>query len=589
MKSKEKKSKTSISSIVNLYGQDKKLFYPLSILVSIFSGIVTIAPYYFVWKISMELILAGHLNIRLIKTYALYIFISQVIGILTSLLSQYFSHILAFRVEKNIRKNAVSHLMKLPIGFFENEDSGRIRRMIDDNASKTHSFIAHIMPDMASAFIIPVLMLALIVLVDIRLGAICLLGIAFAIASMSMIMGPKTKKLMEDYMTTSEKLGISGVEFIRGMPVVKVFNQTVESFQKFYSAIMDYDQKAKFFVNHCRLPMSLYTLALYLPTILIGPITILLIDGVDQPLKLLTDSILYIMITMNLHSSLMKLASLSEAKNQFMVTIQKLDTIFDLEPMKEIEYPQFDETGIVFDQVSYTYPSKDLPAITNINLHFDRNKTYALVGESGSGKSTLLNLIGRFYDIDEGQIRIDGVNIKSLTEDDLMSKLAIVFQENKLLKKSLKDNLCMGHSYSDKQIDQAIETSSCQDILSRMENGLDTMIGQKGTYISGGEAQRISIARAFLKDSPILLLDEATAFADPENENKIQKSLEKLKANKTSIMIAHRLNSIKNVDEIIVMKKGQILDKGDHDYLMNNCDYYADLYNNYSKSIEWRV
>jgi len=445
------------------------------------------------------------------------------------------------------------------------------------------------MPDMASAVVVPILMIVLILVVDIKLGIICLLGIAFAMASMSMMMGPKTKKLMEEYMTTSENLGISGVEFIRGMPVVKVFNQTIESFQKFYSVIMDYDEKAKFFVNYCKLPMTLYTLALYLPTILIGPITIILINGADQPLKLLTDSILYIIISMNLHSSLMRLAILSESRNQFAVTMQKLDTIFDLDPIKEFDYDKKDESGIVFDQVTYTYTGKDTPALSNISIHFEKNKTYALVGESGSGKSTLLNLIGRFYDIDKGQIRLNGVNIKSIKESELMSKLAIVFQENKLLKMTLRENICMGRDYSDAEITSAIEASSCQNILARMDNGLDTIIGQKGTYISGGEAQRISIARAFLKDAPILLLDEATAFADPENENKILKSLEKLKANRTTIMIAHRLNSIKNVDEIIVMKKGQILDKGKHDYLIDNCAYYKDLYKNYSKSIEWRV
>ena len=589
MKSKKKNSEISISGVVNQYGGDKKYCYPLSILISSFSGIVAVIPYYFVWKIAMELITSDHVNIRLIKTYALWIFISQVIGILTGLLSQAFSHLLAFRVEKNIRKRAVSHLMKLSIGYFENEDSGRIRRKIDDNASKTHSFIAHIMPDMASVVVVPILMIVFILVVDIKLGIICLLGIAFAMASMSMMMGPKTKKLMEEYMTTSENLGISGVEFIRGMPVVKVFNQTIESFQKFYSVIMDYDEKVKFFVNYCKLPMTLYTLALYLPTILIGPITIILINGADQPLKLLTDSILYIIISMNLHSSLMRLATLSESRNQFAVTIQKLDTIFDLDPIKEFDYDKKDESGIVFDQVTYTYPGKDTPALSNISIHFEKNKTYALVGESGSGKSTLLNLIGRFYDIDKGQIRLNGVNIKSIKESELMSKLAIVFQENKLLKMSLRENICMGRDYSDAEITSAIEASSCQNILARMDNGLDTIIGQKGTYISGGEAQRISIARAFLKDAPILLLDEATAFADPENENKILKSLEILKANRTTIMIAHRLNSIKNVDEIIVMKKGQILDKGKHDYLIDNCAYYKDLYKNYSKSIEWRV
>ena len=582
--------KISIKNVITFYAKEKMPLYYLTVIFSAIYGILSVIPYYLIWQIARELIINGtSADKNKIVSYAIYIFISQIIGIIVSFSGLMASHLLAFRIEKNIRHNAINHLLSLPIGYFENEDTGRIRRMIDDNASKTHTFIAHMFPDIASSTVIPILFIIMILSIDYRLGLLCIAGVIIGMANMFSLMGPKTKELMGEYMQSSENLSINGVEFIRGIPVVKVFNQSVESFQRFYASIMDYDEKAKFFVNFCKKPMIFYTLSLFMPTILLGPLTMILIRHSSSPLELLSKSILYILMSMLLHSVLMKLATVSEAKNMFFISIEKLNDIFENKQMPNMNIEKTNQEGISFENVSFTYMGKETPAINDISFNFEKNKTYALVGASGSGKSTLLELIGRFYDIDKGSIKIDGQDIRSIDEDILLSKLAIVFQESKLLKRTLRENITMGKNYSDDEILNAIKLSGCEDILSNMKNGLDTMIGEQGTYVSGGEAQRISIARAFLRNPDILLLDEATAYADPENEHKISESIEKLKQGKTCIMIAHRLNSITNVDKILIMQHGKLIDSGNHEELMQNSPYYRQLYENYSKSIKWRV
>lgn len=587
---KAKKKKISIKSVVKKYAEEKTVSYYATMITSAIGGCMAILPYYFIWRIVSILIKDGNnVDMEQITLYASYIFITQMVAIITNFSSGIISHYMAFRVEKNIRRDAIKHIMNLPMGFFENEDSGRLRRMIDDNASKTHTFIAHVFPDMASAFVAPILLLIFIIVTDYRFGILCVLSIVMGILSMSTMMGKKSRALMDEYMKSSENMSIDGVEFIRGMPVVKVFNQSVESFQHFYNSIMKYDKEAKFFVNFCRTPMIIYTLCLFAPTILIGPLGMILIGRTSSPLLLLTDSIFYIIISMLLHSTFMRFATISEFVNLFRLAIEKLDSIFAVKPAEIADIETNSKEGIFFDKVEFTYEGKTVPAVSDFSFHFEKGKSYALVGLSGSGKTTVLSLIGRFYDVQKGSISIDGQDVKSMSEAELMDKLAIVFQENKLMRRTIKENIDMGFNAGDDEIEKAIDDSRSRDILERMDKGIDTMIGEKGTYLSGGEAQRIAIARALLRNREILLLDEATAFADPENEKKIQKSIDNLKIGKTCIMIAHRLSAIKDVDKILVMKKGRLIAEGSHEELMKNCDYYNKLFENYSRSVKWRV
>ena len=584
---KNKKKDRSIKGVVKRFAPEKMTFYYITIICGIISGAAAVIPYYLIWK-TVSLLFENQHKAD-IGSYALYIFITQVIGLISGFLALLASHVMAFRVEKNIRRDMIAHFLKLPIGYFENEDSGRLRRLIDDNASKTHAFIAHTFPDIVAASTVPFLFIILLFTADIRFALLCILGVAVGMCSLMTIMGPKNKVFMKEYMESSERLSINGVEFIRGMPIVKVFNQSVESFQKFYATIKEYDSRAKKFVNICRTPMIIYIVAIYAPTMLLGPLCILLLGSSKAPVALIINSVLYIIISMLLHSVLMRFTTVSEAKNVFGVIVDKLDDIFDTPQMKQEDFKELKESGIVFENVSFTYNTKTESAVRDLSFRFERGKTYALVGASGSGKSTVLSLIGRFYDINRGGIRIDGKDIRSLKEDKLLSKLAIVFQESRLLKTTLRENIAMGKDLPDNEILRALKLAQCEDILKRFDKGLDTVIGENGNYVSGGEAQRFAIARAFLRESDILLLDEATAFADPENEKAIQISIDKLKEGKTCIMIAHRLNAIKNADCIIAMKEGTIEAFGTHEERMKKSSYYKDLFEDYSRSIQWRV
>ncbi len=590
---------------VELFAREKKHLYFLVIIASAVYGVMSVAPYYFIWKLAVHI--AENFSspdLDTVVRYALYIGISQIIGIGMNFASLLSSHILAFRIEKNIRKESLKHLVRLPVGFFANEDSGRLRRLIDDNASKTHSLIAHSFPDFTSSLVVPAVLIFMLFTVNIKFGIICILSVLLAFMNMRSFTSEEAKTFMGKYMTAAERLSVSGLEYIRGIPVVKVFNQTVESFQRYYRTIMEYDQDAKNFVNFCRRPMILYTVSLYLPAVVLGPVCIFLINRGGEPLELLNEYLFYVIISLLFNSVLMKVNTISESKNQFEVIMERLKEIFALEPMKvrtgcsesavsedskASEEDFKDEEGIVFDNVYFSYTGDENYVLKNINLKFKKNRTYAIVGGSGSGKTTLVNLIGRFYDVSSGSIRIGGKDIREMTEDELMSQMSIVFQQSSLLQRSIRENIDMDFGASDEEIMKAVRDSNSEDIIGRMEDGLDTVIGTEGTYLSGGEKQRIALARAFLRKRDILLLDEVTAFADPENEEKIGQSIDRLKKGRTTVMIAHRLNTVRDADEIIVLSSGEVEDRGRHEELLERCRTYRELYEEFSKGIEWRA
>lgn len=395
---------------------------------------------------------------------------------------------------------------------------------------------------------------------------------------------------MVQYMKSLENLNSEGVEYVRGIPVVKVFNQSVRSFKRFYSAIMEYDKYATGFVIYCRKGMLLYALAFHLVTMLIGPLCLALIKGSSDPVGIFINAIFYIIISLLFNTTIMKTLTISETINQFEISVGKIKEILNEKTVEIKDVPKKDEEGIVFDNVRFSYSGSDRNVLDGIDLKFEKGKIYALVGLSGSGKTTLISLISRFYDVTEGAIRIDGRDVRSIPEAELSQKVALVMQENAILKDTLYENITMkDKSKSREEVMRAISESGSEDIVEKLSDGIDTKLGVKGSYLSGGEIQRMAIARAFLKDSSILLLDEATAYADPENEHKIRKAFESLKKDKTTIMIAHRLNTIRDVDEIIVIDSGKIAAKGSHDDLIVNSPEYKKLYEEFAKSIEWRV
>ncbi|MDO5715538.1 MAG: ABC transporter ATP-binding protein [Tissierellia bacterium] len=584
----KKEKKINIKSIVNDFAPEKKHLYYLTFVASAVSGIMQVIPLYIVYELLKEFI-QNTMTMERVIQFAIYIFITQVVGVLGNFGALLASHYLAFRVETNMRKEGVHHLMTLPIGFFQNEDTGRLRRIIDDNASNTHTFLAHIFPDMTSAMVIPILLIIFILTIDIRFGLLCIFGIIAGFIFLGSIMKSDMRELMDAYAATGEKLNISGVEYIRGIPIVKVFNQSVESFQRFYEAIMEYHDRAMDLVFRFKRPMILNTISLMAPAILMGPVALYFMRNSDRPLALFVKAIFYIMISFLLLNSFMKVTSINEFQQSFRVSVEKLQNILDLESAETIEAAEVDSEGVLLKNVSFTYPNRVDKAVNHVSFHFKKGKSYALVGGSGSGKSTLIKLIARLYDVDNGAIYVEGKDVRSYEMEELLDRMAIVFQETSLLKGSLRENITMGGHYSDEAILKAIKDAQCEDIFERMNNDLDTFIGTKGTFVSGGEAQRIALARAFLKDSKILLLDEASAYADTENEVKIRKSIEKLKKDKLTISIAHRLNSIKDSDEILVLEEGRVLMSGSHEELMIKSEEYQKLFNEYKNSITWKI
>ena len=583
---KEKKKKVPVLKRLMSYAGNKGCMLYLAMFLSAASGIMILMPMVYIHKIVSTIILSGQIDVTRVRENAVLAASFAGAGLGTYVFAIILSHIFAFEVEDNIIKLSVSKLMEKPLGFFLNRESGKLRSVIIGGAGETHSFLAHQLPDMAMTMITPVVLLFFFFLFDWKLGIASMFPMIIGVCLMGTMMTKKGKLMRDKYYADLANLSSETVEYVRGIPVVKTFAQSIESFDRLYSLIVKMKDSVIKLTMSYRNKMAVFEAITGSTAFFLVPVALLILATGGNVREVLGNSVIYFLIGPAFGTFILRSATISQYTYFAELALNRIDDILDYDNLAYGRETSL-EGGLEFKNVSFSYGTEKV--LDNISFKVNQGETVALVGSSGGGKTTIARLAARFYDADEGEVLAGRVNIKEYDKKSLMNKIAFVFQNSKLFKMSLRENICMGRDYSDAEITSAIEASSCQNILARMDNGLDTIIGQKGTYISGGEAQRISIARAFLKNAPILLLDEATAFADPENENKILKSLEKLKANKTTIMIAHRLNSIKNVDEIIVMKKGQILDKGKHDYLIDNCPYYKDLYNNYSKSIEWRV
>lgn len=586
----------SLFSVSRRFGGDKAKNLPICLGVAALGAALGVLPYFFVWRLIKQLLISYEtLSWTLIGQSAGIIFLTQVAAACLNLYASVLSHKLAFRLEKNLRREQMAHLLDLPPGRFAHTKSGRLRRLIDDNASRTHQLVAHLMPDTAAAFTGPLVLLILILTVDIRFGLLCIGGLILAVFSLSGMMSQGNKERMEKYFIAGEELGATGTEFFRGIPVVKVFNQSVHSMRAFVKSIQDYSDLCLAFSFGSRIPMIFYTVSLCLPTLAVMPLAVRLMGKGDEPLVLLSSCLFYVVVSQLFNGAFMRLMTVTSATKSYELVGERIYEILSEKPLPVISgkaetiSEQDKDFDISLRGLDFTYPGREEKALSGIDLRFEKGKTYALVGASGSGKSTLIKMIARYYDPDEGAVYLHGRDIRGLTEDELYRHLAIVFQENKLFKASLRDNLCMGRDYSDEQLLEALEKANATDILERFNEGLDTMLGTRGTYLSGGEVQRVAIARAFLKPAEILLLDEATASADLQNEARIYESLERLKEGKTTLMITHRLNNVQHADRIIVMEKGRAAAEGVHDELLETCPQYAALYHEYRRSLDWRI
>lgn len=591
-KGKVKEKKSSILKRLLPYMGKKKILFPIALVLSGISAVLNILPLLFLWFIARELFInVQGINIQSISFYGWLTFLSAILAVIVYFGALVASHLAAFRAEVGIRKVGMRKIINMPLGFFDTVSSGKVRKLIDDNASQTHSFLAHQMPDLAGTIVSPILLIVLMFVFDWKLGLVSLIPIILGFFAMSFMTSKEGVEWQKKYMTSLEEMSSESVEYVRGIPVVKTFGQSVFAFKRFVGSITRYRDMVTKFTLMWTKPMSFYQSIMESAAFFLVPFAVLFITNGGQLGKVLTDFVFYLLVAPNFGMVLMRSMYF---QNYTMVAKQITDRFDELLSYPTMDFPTKGETpqkhAITFKNVSFAYEGANKNAIDDISFSVDEGKTLALVGASGGGKTTIARLAARFWDIQTGEIFIGGVNIKNIGKKELMDTIAFVFQNTHLFKTSLKENIVYGkQGISSIDIEQALKLSQSKEIIDSLPDGLDTVIGTKGTYLSGGEQQRIALARAILKNAPIVLLDEATAFADPENEHLIQAALKELSKGKTTLMIAHRLTTVMNADKILVIDKGKVAEQGTHSELLAKNGLYKTMWDEYQKSIEWKI
>lgn len=569
------------------YVPDKKYLIYSGIFMSMVSSALSILPYWFLYKFLNEFILMK--NFERAQYYAFIIFIIMVLQSLIYYFAAWLTHLFAFRLESNLRKKGIEHLMNASFYFFDVNQSGRIRKIIDDNATDTHMIVAHLIPDITLALITPILLFVIMFSVDIYLGiATVILTILSAIFTVLMY---GDIKFMDKYNKSLERVNSESVEYVRGMQVLKIFKASIFSFKSFYDSIIDYSKSAYEYSKSCKNPFVIFQIILLGAGAYIIPFAIMISKGTQNNLEVMIKLIFFTCFIGTLFSCYMRIMYLGMHQYMASQAVDKLETLFGEMEENGIKYgtdTYFKDYNIEFKNVSFKYDDKFI--LENLSFKLNENKTYALVGSSGGGKSTIAKLISGFYKIDEGEILIGDKNITNYSRESLMNNISFVFQNSKLFKTTIFENVKIGNeNASYEEVMKALKMARCDDILDKFKTRENTIIGSKGVYLSGGEIQRIAIARAILKDAKIIILDEASAASDPENEHEIQLAFSNLIKEKTVIIIAHRLSSIKNVDEILVVDKGQIVERGTDTELLKNNGRYKFLQNLFSQANEWRI
>ncbi|MEM7026844.1 MAG: ABC transporter ATP-binding protein [Pseudomonadota bacterium] len=574
------------------YMGKRKILLPSSLLLAGLSSLFTVAPLVFIWLIVKEL-LTNNKNPAndMIAYYGWCALGTALIAITLYFLALTLSHLAAFRVEVEMRRQAMDKIVRMPLGFFDRNTSGKIRKIVDDNASTTHTFLAHQLPDLAATLSMPVLLLVLLFMFDWRLGLATLLPVFVAMTIMGIMMGLGGKSFMRKYLDALEQMNTEAVEYVRGIPIVKVFQQTVYSFKNFHKAITDYREMVFQYTLQFEKPMTTYLTIVQGIVYVLVPVGILLLTSAENYTEVLVNIIFYIILTPLFAQTIMRSMHFTQNITLAKEAVDRVENLISAEVHSQSSHPKpISSYGINFNNVSFTYPGKDTKAIDSISFTIKAGQHVTLVGASGSGKTTIARLIPRFWDVDSGEVIIGANNVKEISNKELMQNVSFVFQNNKLFKTTLLENLRYGNeSASMKEVERALDRAQCREIIERLPQGLQTKIGAEGTYLSGGEQQRVALARAILKNAPIVVLDEATAFSDPENEHLIQKALKELMQGKTVLMIAHRLSSVVESDTILVLSGGKIAEKGRHEELLNNKGLYLQMWNEYKKSVEWTI
>ena len=565
---------------------------PCSVVLSAVNGLLSLVPFIFLWLVVRTLLTAdGNLADTPVWDYAIAAFVMSVANVLLYFAVLMLSHLSAFRIETNMRRTAMERLMRVPLGFFDTQNTGRMRKIIDEDSSQTHTFVAHILPDVAGSVVAPIGIIVLLLAVDWQLGIAAMVPIVCAFGIMGYMMNPKNNDFQRMYLDAQEKMSAEAVEYVRGIPVVKVFQQTVFSFKRFHDSIINYRDLVIRYTLLWRTPMSAYTIAINAFAFLLVPTGIILIGHGGETAIIVSDMVLYVLIAPIIAANVMKAMHLSQ--NLFLANeaVDRLEKLTATPPLSESSKP---EKATAFDvslrNVSFRYEAAERDAVSHIDLDIPQGKTVALVGASGSGKTTIARLIPRFWDVREGSLKIGGVDVRHMDKAVLMRNVSFVFQNTRLFKTSILENIRYGNPDATiEQVNRAVDLSQSREIIERLPQGLDTVIGAEGTYLSGGEQQRIVLARAILKDAPIVVLDEATAFADPENEHLIRQAFAHLTCGKTVLMIAHRLTTVQDADNIVVVDNGRIAEQGTHQQLMEKATLYYKMWNEYQKSVAWKL
>lgn len=588
---KEKKEST-LSKLMHFAGNHKYYVYASCILAAI-SAFIALVPFYDMWRIIKEVLeVRPNFNEAIhIKSYGWHAVLFALLAMIFYIAALMCSHKAAFRVQATMRTKMMEHIMKLPLGYVESQGSGKIRKIVMESSAATETFLAHNVPDKVVSKATPIGLLIMMAIFDWRLGLMSLIPAIIAFVLMfTAMMGPKMAEDMKQYQNALETMSSEAVEYVRGVPVVKTFGQTIFSFKRFKEAIDEYEKWTLDYTKSMMKPMVCFT------TFANGIFAALIIAAYLFVGNQITDQFIlnlffYILITSILTTTLMKVAYAGESQMLVEDALNRMDSIMKVQPLPESKQTQVpSDASIDIENISFIYQDASTKAIDNLSMHIKAGEHIALVGPSGGGKTTVASLISRFWDVNEGSIKIGDVDVKDIEQKELMNQVSYVFQDSHLLKMSILENIRMSRpEASDEEVIQALKDAQCQDIIDKFPEGVNTIIGSKGVYVSGGESQRLSIARAFLKNAPILILDEATAFADPDNEVLVQKAFEKLSKNKTVVMIAHRLSTITNADCIYVLENGHVVESGNHEELLEAKGVYEHMWHQYNQSVKWKV
>ncbi|MGI6333494.1 MAG: ABC transporter ATP-binding protein [Saccharofermentanales bacterium] len=570
------------------YAKEKKQLLFITVAFSILAAVLQVSAFYYLFKLLEDLILLS--NMSGAKSSALIIAGALASGGILYFLSLIVSHLFAFRLETNLRKFGIDGLTNASFKFFDVNSSGRIRKLIDDNAAQTHMAVAHLIPDNTGAMITPILVLILGFFISVRVGVVLLVLTLVSLVLLKLMMGEA--QFMKRYQESLENLSSETVEYIRGMQVVKIFGVDVRRFKALNTAIKEYAQNALNYSLSCKTPYVLFQAMFFAIAAILVPLILLFADLRGNLPLLSLELIMVFFLSGVLFTYIMKIMYLSMYVFQAQDAVSKLENLYDEMQEDLLEFgdrTEFKNYDIEFSNVSFGY-KKDNLILENLSFKLEENKSYALVGASGSGKTTIAKLISGFYKVDSGEIKIGGENISSYSKETLIDKVAFVFQDSKLFKTTIYENVALANKdASREEVFEAMCLAGVDGIVSKFKDRENTMIGSKGVYLSGGEKQRIAIARAILKDAKIVIFDEASAAIDPDNEHELQKAFSNLMKEKTVIMIAHRLTTIKNVDEILVMEDGKIIERGSDKELMEQDSVYKHFQETYKIANDWRV